>query len=126
MAKTKDEPAAVDAYLAGLPADRRSALEMLRNLIHSTVPEVSERISYGTAVIFALKWDLVGFVSQPNHLSFLTMSPNLAKEMKAEIRKTHRVSGATIHFTPDNPLPQSLVEKILHARVKEQERRASS
>jgi uncharacterized protein YdhG (YjbR/CyaY superfamily) len=125
MATTKDDPAAVDQYLAALPADRRAALEELRQLIRSTVPGVQQRISYGTAVIFALKRDLVGFVAQPNHLSFLIMSPDLAKAMKDEIRKTHRVSGATIHFAPDNPLPRSLVEKILHARIKEQETQAA-
>ncbi|MBD0293284.1 MAG: DUF1801 domain-containing protein [Jiangellaceae bacterium] len=117
MAKTKDDPAAVDQYLAGLPAEERKTLEELRQLIKSTVPGARERISYGTSVIFALDRDLVGFVSQPNHLSFFTMSPSLAKAMKTEITKTHKVSGATIHFTADSPLPESLVKKILQARV---------
>jgi uncharacterized protein YdhG (YjbR/CyaY superfamily) len=61
----------------------------------------------------------VGFVSQPKHLSFFTASPKLAAAMKDEITKTHRVSGATIHFSPDRPLPRRLVEKILRARVRE-------
>ena len=120
MATAKHDPAAVDEYLAGLPADRRDALEELRQLIHECVPDLRERISYGTAVILALKGDLVGFVSQPNHLSFLTMSPDLARAMKAEIERTHRLSGGTIHFSPDNPLPRPLVEKIVLARIKEQ------
>ena len=122
MAKTKDDPAAVDEYLAGLPPDRREVLETLRRLVKSTVPGVRERISYGTAVIFALDGDLVGFVAQPKHLSFFTMSPELAKAMKSEIRQTHEVSGATIHFAPENPLPASLVQKILAARLAERAR----
>lgn len=120
MAKSKDDPVAVDEYLASLSGDRRDVLEDLRQLIKSAVPGIQERISYGTSVIFALDRDLVGFVAQPNHLSFFTMSPSLAKAMKAEIRQTHKVSGATIHFTPDNPLPRTLVERILAERVKEQ------
>lgn len=126
MAKGKDDPAAVDEYLAGLPADRRETLSALRDLIKETVPGVRERISYGTSVIFALKRDLVGFVAQPNHLSFFTMSPTLAKAMKAEISRTHRVSGATIHFSPENPLPRELVEKIVTARLKEEEERSAN
>ena len=122
MAKTKDDPAAVDEYLAGLSPDRREVLEELRRLVKSTVPEVRERISYGTAVIFALDGDLVGFVAQPKHLSFFTMSPKLAKAMKPEIGKTHEVSGATIHFTAENPLPTPLVRKILAARLAERAR----
>jgi uncharacterized protein YdhG (YjbR/CyaY superfamily) len=120
MPQGKSDPEAVDEYLAGLPDGERSALEELRQLIEAEVPDVQERISYGTAVIFALKRDLVGFVAQKNHLSFFTMSPELAREMKDEIEESHRVSGATIHFGPDNPLPASLVRKILGARVKEE------
>jgi uncharacterized protein YdhG (YjbR/CyaY superfamily) len=117
---TKDDPAAVDAHLAGLPGQTRRALEELRQLIKSEVPSVRERISYGTSVIFSLDGDLVGFGAQAKHLSFFTMSPPLALAMKAEITKTHKVSGATIHFSPDNPLPTSLVRKILAARAAEQ------
>jgi uncharacterized protein YdhG (YjbR/CyaY superfamily) len=61
----------------------------------------------------------VGFVSQPKHLSFFTASPTLAQAMKDEITKTHKVSGATIHFSPDHPLPTALVKKILRARLRE-------
>jgi uncharacterized protein YdhG (YjbR/CyaY superfamily) len=119
MPKSKDDPQAVDDYLAALPAAERVTLEDLRTLIKDMVPEVKERISYGTTVIFAVKRDLVGFVSQKKHLSFFTMSPDLATSLRKEIEATHKVSGATIHFNPDNPLPQSLVKRIVRARLKE-------
>jgi uncharacterized protein YdhG (YjbR/CyaY superfamily) len=66
-----------------------------------------------------LKRDLVGLVSQKKHLSFFTMSPRLADAMRGEIEKTHPSSGATIHFSPDDPLPASLVKKIMRARLQE-------
>jgi uncharacterized protein YdhG (YjbR/CyaY superfamily) len=122
-AKSKNDPAAVEAYLASLPEDERQALESLRGLIKGVVPDVDERISYGTTVMFSRGLDLVGFVSQEKHLSFFTASPKLAAEMKDEITKTHQVSGATIHFSPDNPLPTELVEQIVRARVAENETR---
>ena len=37
-------------------------------------------------VMFALGRDLVGFVSQPKHLSFFTASPKLALAMKNQAR----------------------------------------
>jgi uncharacterized protein YdhG (YjbR/CyaY superfamily) len=117
--KSKHDPDAVDAYLSTLPRAERDALERLRALIKETVPGVEERVSYGTTVMFARGRDLVGFVSQPKHLSFFTASPELALAMKDEISKTHKVSGATIHFSPDSPLPAGLVKKILSARVRE-------
>jgi len=117
--KSKHDPAAVNAYLATLPANERAVLAQLRTLIKETVPQVEERISYGTAVMFSRGLDLVGFVSQAKHLSFLTASPKLAQAMKDEITKTHKVSGATIHFSPEHPLKASLVRKIVKARVRE-------
>jgi uncharacterized protein YdhG (YjbR/CyaY superfamily) len=116
---SKNDPLAVDAYLATLPRAERDALDRLRTLIKKSVPRVEERISYGTAVMFSRGLDLVGFVSQPKHLSFLTASPKLAAAMKEEITKTHKVSGATIHFSPGRPLPAALVKKILRARIRE-------
>jgi uncharacterized protein YdhG (YjbR/CyaY superfamily) len=71
-------------------------------------------------VIFSLKRDLVGFVAQKKHLSFFTMSPELAREMRDEIERTHKLSGATIHFSPEDPLPASLVKAIVNARLKEE------
>jgi uncharacterized protein YdhG (YjbR/CyaY superfamily) len=117
---SKDDPDAVDEYLASLPDDERNALQELRKLIEATVPEVQERISYGTTVMFALKRDLVGLGAQKKHLSFFIMSPELAGAMQEQIEQTHRLSGATIHFNPDAPLPASLVKELLRARLKEE------
>ena len=117
--KSKNDPQAVDAYLATLAKAERQSLGRLRTLIKRTIPRVEERVSYGTAVMFSRGHDLVGFVSQPTHLSFFTASPKLAQAMKKEITKTHKVSGATIHFSPDHPLPTGLVKKILRARIRE-------
>ena len=120
MPRSKDDPEAVDSYLAELPDQERATLEALRQIIKASVPDVQERISYGGAVIFAVRLDLVGFASQENHLSFFTMSPRLAKAMKDKITETHNVSGATIHFSADRPLPKTLVEEIIRARLEEQ------
>jgi uncharacterized protein YdhG (YjbR/CyaY superfamily) len=120
--KSKNDPDAVDAYLATLSEDERETLEQLRNLIKQTVPGVEERVSYGTTVMFSKGRDLVGFVSQPKHLSFFTASPKLARAMTPEIAKTHTISGATIHFSPAKPIPTSLVKRIIEARVSENAR----
>jgi uncharacterized protein YdhG (YjbR/CyaY superfamily) len=119
MPRSKHDPEAVDSYLAGQPDRERETLEELRQLIKTSVPGVQERISYGGVVIFAVRRDLVGIAAQTNHLSFFTMSPALAKAMKDTISKTHQASGATIHFTPDHPLPKALVEEIIRVRLEE-------
>jgi hypothetical protein len=77
--KSKSDPQAVNAYLATLPKAEREALARLRTLIKETIPQVEGRVSYGTTVMFSLGRDLVGFVSQPKHLSFFAASPKLTQ-----------------------------------------------
>jgi len=68
--------------------------------------------------VFSVNKDLVGFASQKNHLSFYTMSPPLVKKMKKELQG-YDVSGTTIHFSSQEPLPKSLIQKILNSRLQE-------
>lgn len=122
MTKTaRNLPTTVDEYLSILPNDVRKELQKLRHTIKSIAPEAEERIAYRIP-IFRLQRDLVGFSAQRNPqkrlCSFYTMSPPLVKAMKKDLQD-YKVSGATIHFTPEKPLPAALVKKIVRARVKE-------
>ena len=112
MAKgPKNDSQAVDGYLATPTKAERESLQRLRMLIKETIPQVEERVSYGTTVMFSLRRDLAGFVSQPKHLSFFTGSPELALAMQDEITKTHKLSGATIHFSIGHPLSARACEE---------------
>ncbi len=95
----------IDAYLAALPSDIRSSLERVRNIIRETAPECTERVSYKIP-IFRLGKDLVGMSAQKNHCALHSMSPSLMKAMAEELKGV-KVSGATIHFTPEKPLPST-------------------
>jgi len=107
----------IDEYLADLPKDERQALQRLREIIHRIVPGCTERIAYKICVISYQK-DLVGFAAQKNFLSFYAMSPKLVNNMELDLKGLN-VSGATIHFTPQEPLSTKLIEKILNNRLKE-------
>jgi hypothetical protein len=43
-------------------------------------------------------------------------------EAMTEQLKGVQVSRATIHFTPENPLPRELIESVVGERMKEEER----
>jgi uncharacterized protein YdhG (YjbR/CyaY superfamily) len=115
-------PTTVDEYLATVPNDVRKVLQKLRHTIKSIVPEAEERIAYRIPIFRLQRDNLIGFSAQINPrkrlCSFYTMSPPLAKAMKKDLQD-YEVSGATIHFTPEKPLPAALVKKIVRARVKE-------
>jgi len=52
-----------------------------------------------------------------------SMIPKLAR-MRAGELKGYDISGATLHFTPDKPLPATLVTKLVKERIAENEKRA--
>jgi uncharacterized protein YdhG (YjbR/CyaY superfamily) len=114
---SRHAPQEVDAYFAPLPEDVRNALERLRGIIRETAPECTERVSYGIP-IFRLEKDLVGISSHKAHCSLHTMSPPLMEAMAGEL-EGFRVSGATVHFIPEEPLPRELVVQILTRRMNE-------
>lgn len=112
-------PDEIDAYLAGQPDDVRAALERVRAIIRAAAPDCTERVSYQIP-IFRVGRDLVGLSAQTNHCALHTMSPRLMQTLADELQGV-TVSGATIHFTPDDPLPQALIETVLRARLQELE-----
>jgi hypothetical protein len=103
--KSKNNPQAVDAYLSTLPRAERESLEALRTLIKRAIPLVEERVSYGTAVMFSLGRDLVGFVSQPKHLSFIYRKPEAGS--RDEGRDHEDPQGQRRHNPFFTPAPAS-------------------
>ena len=114
---SRHAPAEVDAYLADQPQEVRESLERVRSIVRETAPECTERVSYGIP-IFRLRKDLVGISAQMNHSSLHTMSPSLMTDLDEELTGV-KVSGATIHFTPQAPLTRELIETIVRERMKE-------
>ncbi len=110
----------VDAYLAAVPADKRAALEKLRQAIRSAAPKAEESISYQIPT-YKHHGPLVHFVGRKNYCSFIVTSKTLLEIFKNEL-KSYEISGTTIHFTAENPLPAALVKKIVKARIVENEK----
>jgi uncharacterized protein YdhG (YjbR/CyaY superfamily) len=111
----------IDSYLADVPKDARTALEKLRKLIKATAPKAVEVISYQIPS-FKYNGMLVGFAAFKEHCSFFVMSTKLMRVLKGEL-KPYSTATATIHFTPDKPLPVALIKKIVKARVAENDLR---
>lgn len=107
----------VDDYLQSLPADMRKALEQLRQQIRSVAPEAEEVLSYGIPA-FKFKGMLVSFGAAKHHCGFYVMSPGLMTALKDELAP-YDTATATIRFPADQPLPATLVKKIVAARIAE-------
>jgi len=114
----------VDEYLAAAPEDVRSVLEKLRKTIRSAAPKAEEVISYQIPM-FKYHGPLVFFAAFRNHCSFYVVSKPIMDVFTSEL-KPWDTSGTTIHFSAKNPLPASLVKKIVKARIEENEARVKN
>ena len=122
VTKLSDSADGVDAYLAKVPEPARTTLEKLRATIRSVVPAgTTEGISYGMPA-FRYKGGLVAYAAFKNHCSFFPMQASLIDEMKEEL-KGYRTSKGTLQFAVDKPLPETLVKKMVKARIAENDRR---
>ena len=107
----------VDAYLAGLPKDVKGVLEDLRKVIKTAAPLADEVMSYGIPTC-RYHGALVHFVVGKKHCSLITASKSIMKKFNTEL-KGYKKTETTIHFSVENPLPETLVRKIVMVRVKE-------
>jgi uncharacterized protein YdhG (YjbR/CyaY superfamily) len=117
--KGSSAPKNVDEYLAGVPEPACSTLNYIRAAIRSAVPpEAIETISYGMPA-FKYKGVLVWFGAFSNHCS-LFPTASVIKAFKNELRDFSTSKG-TIQFPIDKPLPTALVQKLVKARVAQNE-----
>jgi uncharacterized protein YdhG (YjbR/CyaY superfamily) len=109
----------VDAYLASAPPKMRAALKDLRQAIKAAAPKAEEIISYQIPT-YKYHGPLVHFMARESYCSFITVNKEVLEEFKDELAGFD-ISGTTIHFTPENPLPAALVKRIVKARIAENE-----
>ena len=116
----------VDDYLAALPKDAREALGNLRKTIRAAAPKATEGISYQVPVFKLDGKPLVGFCAATSHCTFFVMSTSDAMRARLAELKNYKVGGGSIQFPADNPLPATLVTRLVKARIAENERKRAS
>ena len=114
--ESKNNSLGVDQYLQNLPEDQKEALEKLRQTIKTLVPEVQEYLSYKMPA-YNYHGMIGGFAAFKNHCSFFPWDSKTVEDFKTEL-KDFKTSAGTIQFTPEKPIPDTLLKKILQARVK--------
>ena len=108
----------VDEFLAKLPDDQRDPLQKLRETIRLAAPEAEERIGYGVPAFYYKKRPLVSYAAGKNHCAFYVQSPAVMEAHQVELADYDTAKG-TVRFQADSPLPATLVEKLVKARMAE-------
>jgi len=114
---------AVDAYIAAAAKPVQPMLRELRQAIKSAAPQAEEKLSYRMP-FYAYHGRLIYFAAHARHVG---MYPIIGreKELYANELKPYLVAKATLQFPIGQPLPISLVRKVVKARAKENAARVS-
>jgi uncharacterized protein YdhG (YjbR/CyaY superfamily) len=113
--RKKDAPTTIDEYLARVSEDKRAALQALREIIRAVAPDAEECISYQIPA-FRLNGMLVGFAAAKNHCALYAWNGSAVGVLADELRG-YDTSKGTIRFTPDRPLPETLVRRLVMMKV---------
>jgi uncharacterized protein YdhG (YjbR/CyaY superfamily) len=106
----------IDAYLAKLPADQRESLQRLRVQIARLLPQAVETISYGMPAFAIDGRAVIWFAGWKAHCSIYPLTDAFLKAHAEELKGYGRTKGS-LHFTPQAPLPEWLVEQLVRDRL---------
>jgi uncharacterized protein YdhG (YjbR/CyaY superfamily) len=108
--------ARIDAYLASLPKDQREVLQRLRAQIARLLPGASETISYGMPAFALDGRAIVWYAGWKKHCTIYPLTDSFLKTHAHELEGYGRTKGS-LHFTPQQPLPDALVEQLVRDRL---------
>ena len=112
----------IEAYLATLPKDRRTALERLRKTIRSVIPKAEECFSYAMPAFRLNGIVVAGFVATRQGCSYFPFSGRTLTTLADDVCGYEQTKGS-LHFDPAKGLPVALVRKLIRARMAEPARR---
>lgn len=107
----------IDEYIAQFPKDVQEKLEKMRRVIHESVPNLDEAISYGMPTFKLKGKNVVHFAAYKSHIGFYP-TPN-GLEAFAQDLKMYQTSKGTAQFQLTEPIPFDLVKKITKFRAEQ-------
>jgi uncharacterized protein YdhG (YjbR/CyaY superfamily) len=106
----------IEEYINTFPEKVRNILNELRQTIRDAAPDAEETISYQMPT-FRLNGNLVHFAAFKNHIGFYP-TPSGIEAFKDELSSYTGAKGS-VQFPIDQPLPLSLIRRIVEFRVRE-------
>jgi uncharacterized protein YdhG (YjbR/CyaY superfamily) len=116
MENNKNSFESIDEYILNFPPETQELLRMLRKVIHESVPDAKEKISYQMPT-FELHGNLVHFAAYKNHIGFYP-APRGIDAFKQELSGYKGAKGS-VQFPIDKPLPYELISRIVKFRAVE-------
>jgi len=114
-------PSSIDEYIRQFPRDVQKKLADLRATIRRSAPDAIEKIAYRMPTFFQ-KQNLVHFAGYEHHIGFYPTPSGIAA-FNAELSGYVTSKGA-VQFPIEEPLPLTLVTRMVEFRVAENEAKA--
>lgn len=108
----------IDKYLATVPASHRAALKRVRAIVRKAYPAAEEGFYYQLPAFRLHGKAFVAFRSSKAHCSLHPLSGTVLPALKSKLA-AFEFSRGTIRFTPEKPIPESLLRAILRVRAQE-------
>lgn len=112
------KPSTIDEYIATFPESTQRLLEEVRVTIKKTVKGTGEKISYGIPCITLNDKYLLYFAGYKKHIGLYPV-PAASKGFEKDYARYNTSGKGTIQFALDEPLPLSLIKKIVKFRVQD-------
>lgn len=122
MAKQTSAKAEVAKYLADCPPPARKALKEVRSAIRLAAPDAEEAFSYRMPAFRYEGRVLVWYAAFTNHYSMFPVGTAMARSL-GKAADGYETAKGTIRFPLSEPVPVTLVKKIVKARIAEIEQR---
>jgi uncharacterized protein YdhG (YjbR/CyaY superfamily) len=116
MANARARPKNIDEYIASFSPEVQAILEKIRLTIRNAAPDARETISYNIPT-YTLGGALVHFAAFKKHIGFYPPVRGDAKLEKAI--SAYAGEKGNLRFPLDQPIPYSLIERIVKLRVKQ-------
>jgi uncharacterized protein YdhG (YjbR/CyaY superfamily) len=110
----------IDEYIQDVPIDFLPMVQEMHSITKKLIPKGEECIRYGMPTIRLKGKNFIHFAAMKGHLGFYP-TPSGVKAFESELRKQGlSFSKGCIRFPYTQPLPISLITKIITFRLKEE------
>lgn len=107
----------INDYLKTVEPAKRKALQRIRTLAKEVVPEAEEAIVYGMPALKFLGKPFLGFDAHKNHIGIYPFSGRVFETIADQLHGYKRTKGA-LHVPLDKPIPKSVLQTIIGARLR--------
>ena len=96
-------------------------LDRLRAQVRALLPDEVETISYGMPTFKIGDRAIVWYAGWKSHCSIYPLTDSFLRSHADALKGFDRTKGS-LHFTPEAPIPEHLVEELVRARLSDLER----